>query len=121
MRRDSLEGLSASSCEILLSRHARRNERNGTAQWQKTYSKTGQFAIGILLPHFIFCEYNCRADRDSSGRIYVCEENGVPAVPEIFVNADISSQTLNCSRNSSHNYAVPVINNCRFERIEIVT
>ena len=87
----------------------------------KTYSKTGQFEIKILLPHFIFCEYNCRADRDSSGRIYVCEENGVPAVPEIYANDDISSQTLNCSHKSYHNYAVPEFNNCRFERIEIVT
>ena len=74
MRRDSLEELSASSCDTLLSRHARRNERNGTVQGLKTYSKTGQFAIRILLPHFVLCEYNCHVDRVSSGNILMCDE-----------------------------------------------
>ena len=114
MRRDSLEGLSASSCEILLSRHARRNERNGTAQGKNIF-KTVQFAIRILLPHFLLCGQINQNDRDSSGSILLYAVNDVPAVPEMSESADISSQTLSCSHNSSYNYAVPVTDNCRFE------
>ena len=107
--------MSASSCEILLSRHARRNERNGTAQGQKMYSKTYQFAIRILLPQFLLCGQIDQNDRDSSGSILLYAVNDVPAVPEMSESADISSQTLSCSHNSSNNYAVPVTDNCRFE------
>ena len=74
MRRDSLEGLSASSCEILLSRHARRNERNGTAQGQKHIQKQAYLQKRILLPHFVLCKYNCHAERDDSGSILMCDE-----------------------------------------------
>ena len=72
-------------------------------------------------PTFFLRTLKCFVDSDSSGNILLHTVNDVPAAHEMFVNADISSQTLNCSHNSSHNYAVPEFNNCRFERIEIVT
>jgi hypothetical protein len=83
-----LDGLSASSCEILLSRHARRNERNGTAQGKNIF-KTVQFAIRILLlPHFLLCGQIAQNDRDSSGSILLYAVNDVPAVPEMSESAD---------------------------------
>ena len=47
--------------------------------------------------------------------------NDVPAVPWNPTNDDISSQTVSWLIAKARKYAVPEFNNCRFERIEIVT
>ena len=55
----------------------------------------------------IFIRYS--SDRDSSGSKILCEENGVPAVPEIVANADEYLREVDCTELLIEENADPAV------------